>query len=188
MVFQKRHKLNLGRKLPPYSKERKEKIKRTMIRDKIGFQKGYVPWNKGKKGLFKQTEEHKKKLKKLYLGKSYEELYGKEKADIHKRNISESCKGRKPWNYIDGRSKLLSPLRYGDDWEKIRYLVYLRDKFTCQHCKERMGKIAFHIHHKIPFLINFDNSLNNLITLCRSCHMKEEMRLRKELKCRGIQG
>jgi len=84
------------------------------------------------------------------------------------------------WRYIDGRSYNKPPYRYGDDWDKIRYLVYLRDNFTCQDCG--IKGIGLDIHHKVPFLINRDNSLNNLITLCRSCHMKREWLILKELK------
>ncbi len=93
-------------------------------------------------------------------------------------------KGNKPWNYLDGRSKTASPARYGDDWEAIRYLVYLRDKFTCQHCG--IKGIGLHIHHKIPFLQTFDNSLKNLITLCPSCHRKEDARIIKEIKLKEV--
>ena len=91
--------------------------------------------------------------------------------------------GHEPWNYIDGRSKLLSPARYGDDWDKIRYIVYSRDRFTCQDCG--IKGIRLDVHHKIPFLISFDNSLNNLTTLCRSCHMKEEANLIRKIKQEG---
>ena len=68
----------------------------------------------------------------------------------------------------------------GDDWDKIRYLVYLRDRFTCQDCG--IKGIRLDIHHKIPFLISFDNSLSNLRTLCRSCHMKYTLREIKSIK------
>ena len=114
----------------------------------------------------------------------------------HKENISKSMKGKIPkniWksgkehpNYIDGRSKLLSPARYGDDWDKIRYLVYLRDKFTCQDCGVK--GISLDIHHRVPFLISFDNSLGNLVTLCRSCHMKSEAQLIKQIKEKNMIG
>jgi hypothetical protein len=89
-------------------------------------------------------------------------------------------KGQKPWNYLDGRSKLLNPARYGDDWDKIRYLVYMRDRFTCQKCK--IKGVRLDIHHKVPFLQSFDNSLGNLITLCRSCHRKVEGEIMKKIK------
>ncbi len=88
-----------------------------------------------------------------------------------------------PWSYIDGRSRTKGPDRYGDDWDKIRYLVYCRDRFTCQHCWSKMNKNnILHVHHKIPFLISFDNSLTNLITLCASCHRREDAKIIKELK------
>ena len=45
----------------------------------------------------------------------------------------------------------------------------------------RNSKKAFHVHHKIPFLISFDNSLNNLETLCPSCHSSVECNYLKRL-------
>jgi len=92
-------------------------------------------------------------------------------------------KGNKPWNYIDGRSKLLGPARYGDDWDKIRKLVYVRDNYQCQRCKKLMrnSKEALHIHHIVPFLDSFDNSLSNLITLCPNCHSIVECNYLKRL-------
>lgn len=95
----------------------------------------------------------------------------------------QKMKGRKPWNYIDGRSKNQSWFRYGPDWKNIRKAVLIRDNFTCQHCFKI--NIKFDIHHKIPFLLTKDNSLDNLITLCDKCHKKEEIRIMKELKKQG---
>lgn len=77
--------------------------------------------------------------------------------------------------YIDGRSKFKSPFRYGDDWDKIRKMVYERDHWTCQDCG--IKGIKLDVHHKIPFLESHDNSLENLISLCRSCHIKRERKL-----------
>ena len=93
-------------------------------------------------------------------------------------------KGHKPWNYIDGRSKGQCWERYGRDWKNIRKAIFIRDDFTCQHCFRT--KMRLEAHHKIPFLLTKDNSLNNLITLCKSCHRKEEVRIMKELKKRGV--
>ena len=138
------------------------------IKDGIG------KWNKG---LIRNNKLRKKISRGMI--KAFEE--GK-KSRIHKKSFK---KGHKPWNYIDGRSKTKGPARYGDDWDKIRYLVYLRDRFTCQDCG--IKGIRLHIHHKIPFLISFDNSLNNLITLCRSCHRQEEAKIMRELKNQQVE-
>jgi len=86
--------------------------------------------------------------------------------------------------YIDGRSYKKSPYRYGDDWSAIRMLIYIRDNFTCQECgmnmheSEKKFNCPLHIHHKTPFLQSFDNSLKNLITLCKSCHLSVENKIR----------
>ena len=106
----------------------------------------------------------------------------------HKPIPNRFKEGYRPWNYIDGRSKDLGPGRYGCDWAKIRELIFRRDNYTCQFCsltKEFIG-IPLHVHHKIPFLISFDNSQNNLITLCPSCHRFEEVRIMRDLKKQEI--
>jgi len=142
-----------------------------------------TPWNKGKK-IGSHTEEWNNKISESHKGKS-SGMLGKHFSEEAKLKISismkenENSKGVKPWNYIDGRSKLLAPARYGDDWDKIRYLVYLRDRFTCQDCGITGQRLD--IHHIIPFLKSHDNSLLNLVTLCRSCHMKREKLNYKEV-------
>ena len=62
--------------------------------------------------------------------------------------------------------------------------IYKRDNFTCQFCGISMTelKIPFHVHHIIPFLTSFNNDESNLITLCPSCHRKEDARIIKILK------
>lgn len=148
--------------------EKHKKIMSQIMKGNIhGFQKGISPWNKG---LTKKTDNRLKNLSEKHKG-------------IHFTPNTEFEKGHKRGRYIDGRSKLVPPGRYGDDWDKIRYLVYIRDKFTCQHCG--IFGVMLDVHHKIPFLISFDNSLSNLVTLCRPCHTKEEVRIWKELKAKA---
>lgn len=68
-----------------------------------------------------------------------------------------------------------------EDWESIRLAVRIRDNFTCQRCgitEEELGR-ALDVHHKNPFLKSEDSSLDNLITLCRSCHKKADLELEK---------
>lgn len=136
----------------------------------------------------KLSEEHKINIGKGNKGKVRSE---EAKENYKKANNSGRFKkgdvrvsGKNHWCYIDGRSKFLTTARYGDDWDKIRMLVYLRDKFTCQECgiTANESKRALHIHHKNPFLISFDNSLKNLITLCPSCHRKIDAQIIKQIK------
>lgn len=153
--------------------------------------KGQKAWNKG---LTKDDERVKRYGRNSGIsrkGKSLpqevkEKLSQKRKVFIHetkKGNVKGLFKkGQRPWNYFDGKSQERYYSTNGDDWGAIRNLVLCRDEYKCQHC-EKEGKL--HIHHIIPFMISFNNSLNNLITLCPSCHSKEDMRMLKERKKNG---
>lgn len=121
--------------------------------------KGFIPWNKGKKGV---QVSWCKGLK----------------GDTRSRGGAP--KGTKPWNYIDGRSKTQAWNRYGHDWKKVRAAVFIRDNFTCKECG--ITNTLFHAHHIVPFVLTKNNSLTNLITLCAKCHRLEEIRIMKELK------
>jgi hypothetical protein len=184
-------KLRIGYK---HSEETKRKIRQSNLGKKRSEE------TKRKIGLImkgkKISEEHRKALIKSNIGriKSDEEkrkiglgnsiaLKGRVPKSAFKKGhktwnkgIQNSGfkKGNKPWNYINGESRKSGKTRYGDDWEDIRNLIYYRDSYKCQICGIK-GK--HHVHHKIPFRISFDNSLNNLITLCPKCHIKEEMKL-----------
>lgn len=126
--------------------------------------KGFIPWNKGLTG--KQYLKHYPngiKINKFPKGNKF----AKGKHPKH-----EFKKGDKPWNYIDGRSRKQTWNRYGTDWKRIRQQVLIRDNGQCQICGRFEGRLE--IHHKTPFLISKDNSLDNLITLCAPCHRRIE--------------
>ena len=62
-------------------------------------------------------------------------------------------------------------------WQRIRALVWARDKGLCQRCREqgilKAGDTVHHIVELTPENINDESvSLNpdNLMTLCRDCH------------------
>lgn len=159
--------------------------------------KGCTPWNKGTKGLCKPSSTSFKKGQKPWnygtaknkicpvCKKKFKHRYNKCcSIECSKKRISQcqiksnSMKNKRPWNYIDGRSLSVGPARYGDDWDKIRYLVYRRDRFTCQKCGKH-GE-CLDVHHKIPFLDGGSNELDNLVSLCRKCHREEEARIIKK--------
>ncbi|MEW6084780.1 MAG: DEAD/DEAH box helicase [Chloroflexota bacterium] len=81
------------------------------------------------------------------------------------------------------------PNDYGSDWSKIRDRVRTRDKFTCQVCGVVESSRQHDVHHRIPFRAfvragsgdpahNEANRLDNLTTLCPSCHHKVEQNVR----------
>jgi len=71
--------------------------------------------------------------------------------------------------------------RRGLGWADVKRIVKARDKI-CQRC----GAKKADVHHVIPYRITHDNSPENLILLCRSCHAKADAALRKqERRCLG---
>jgi DEAD/DEAH box helicase domain-containing protein len=74
------------------------------------------------------------------------------------------------------------PNDYGPDWDKIRQRVLNRDGNRCQVCGvEGLGK-SLHVHHLQPFRSftsrETANQLQNLITLCPTCHRLAETNVR----------
>ncbi len=72
--------------------------------------------------------------------------------------------------------------KYGADWTRIRERVRARDKYQCQVCGAIETDRQHDVHHKTPFrtFISIDeaNRLENLTTLCRTCHQKVEQNVR----------
>lgn len=57
----------------------------------------------------------------------------------------------------------------GPQWDAIREVALQRDNYTCQDCGNR-DDLA--VHHIVPWAKTQDNSLSNLVTLCRACHSR----------------
>ncbi len=74
------------------------------------------------------------------------------------------------------------PNDYGPDWPRIRLAVRTRDGFRCQVCGLPESGREHDVHHKIPFkaftAAAEANRLDNLITLCPTCHHKAEQNVR----------
>lgn len=74
-------------------------------------------------------------------------------------------------NFIGGTIKIR-----GNNWNIQRKKALDRDKYFCQRCNR---KDNLDVHHIIPYRKTQDNSLENLLTLCRSCHLIHERNLSK---------
>ena len=154
-----------GKKL---SEETKQKISEIL--------KGHIPWNKGKPC----SEERKKKLsetkKKQYRESTKNPMLGKHHSQKTKEKMSETRRGRyrgeKHSQWKGGVSEAYLLNFTSREWSEKRKQCYKRDSYTCQICGKT--KIVVHAHHIVPWRISKDDSLENLITLCNSCHRKEE--------------
>jgi hypothetical protein len=82
--------------------------------------------------------------------------------DEYKKKSKKYCMENNP-NWKGGKSFELYP----EGWHKeLKTTIRKRDRFICKIC----GKNGYHVHHIDYNKKNLD--LNNLITLCGSCHTK----------------
>lgn len=94
--------------------------------------------------------------------------------------MSENQKGENSYSWRGG----VKTYR-GDNWEEVSNYIRKRDGFTCKECGKKTNGVQLDVHHKIPFRF-FDNPEkanheDNLVTLCRSCHSKQESHWWKEV-------
>lgn len=78
---------------------------------------------------------------------------------------------------------------YPPDWQARRQKVLKRDGFTCQACgirSTRVDDVRFDIDHIVPKSDGGSHSVNNLQTLCPSCHANKHPQ-NTELERRGRQ-
>jgi len=143
-----------------------------------GFQKGHSPYltqdtrkkmseaHKGKKRA-PFSEETRKKMSKNHshhwLGKRY--------SPEHRKNMSESHKGKHTGFLCNWWKGGISCEPYTTDWTiELRRAIRERDHYICRLCGNQQGDTAFDVHH-----IDYDKKNccpENLITLCRKCHIK----------------
>ncbi len=76
--------------------------------------------------------------------------------DVRVRISGGLLKGRNP-----------APKTYGQDWIIQRTSRLQHDNYTCQQCG---CKHDLEVHHWEPYRFSYDNSLENLVTLCAECH------------------
>ncbi|HZJ23689.1 MAG TPA: DEAD/DEAH box helicase [Anaerolineales bacterium] len=82
------------------------------------------------------------------------------------------------------------PNNYGPEWARIRDRVRARDGYKCQVCGAPESTRQHDVHHKTPFRAFTSmaeaNRLENLTTLCASCHHKVEQNVRMRSGLAGL--
>ena len=97
------------------------------------------------------------------------------------KNTDYILSGEKHWHYITGDKSY----KRGANWLEQRRKARERDNYTCQHCgmtEQELGK-ALDVHHIKPYRLFADyveaNELENLISLCPSCHHRADAQIAK---------
>ena len=148
------------------------------IECKSKYQKGKEPWNKGKIGLQKNP----------YKGVSFEEHFGYKKAEIMKKHLSKIMTGHKitPEQIEKSRMTRIKN-QIGVGLKNSMYtngISYMEKKLkkeikNCEICNVSFlslpSKRYVNVHHIDKNRKN--NSRENLLLLCASCHMKEHQKI-----------
>ena len=102
--------------------------------------------------------------------KIIQRMKGKMPKNILLLNANKKGSGNPAWKGVITSENYR--LRRGKDFASWRKKVYERDKYICQKCKIKGGKL--HPHHIMNFSDCFDErfDISNGITLCKLCHMK----------------
>lgn len=80
-----------------------------------------------------------------------EAMKNRKLTEEHKKNISSSRIGIKPWNRLANfPSHIKERVRKSFLYRQWRNDVFTRDKFTCQDCGIKGGYLE--AHHKFPFI------------------------------------
>ena len=163
-----RQKISKGNKGKNKSEEHKQKLK-----ENHADYKGVNNPMYGKK----QTEETRQKIRETHLknGKNKgvnNPMYGKHHTEETKGKIRMGREGRYIGIFASNWNGGISFEKYGIDFtEELKQQILERDNYTCQNpnceIENPKGLDCHHIDYNKK-----NNSLENLTTLCKSCHMK----------------
>jgi 5-methylcytosine-specific restriction endonuclease McrA len=84
---------------------------------------------------------------------------------------------------LDGRDP--APSNYGKDWKMQRTTRLQIDNFMCQQCATTE---KLEVHHWEPYRFSYDNGLDNLVTLCETCHREIHETYKKEGFIKELEG
>jgi len=128
------------------------------------------------------TEESKKKMSLAKKGKSGNML-GKHHSEETKRKISEAMKGKslreKSGNWQGGKSFELYGLKFDN---QLKEQTRQKNNYRCQQCFRRQDELYTKSGRRYKLLVHHidydkqNNSQNNLVSLCRSCHGQTNFR------------
>lgn len=127
--------------------------------------------NEGKNNPFynkSHTQETRKQISESVSGEDHP-MHGETRTESFKQLLSDAQRGSRNPNWRGGMSE-----PYPREFKEIREFVIKRDFERCVKCGIRRDEITqdLDVHHIDGDRQN--NKAQNLVTLCRSCHMEVE--------------
>ena len=142
---------------------------------KGNFQKGHIPWTKGRS----LTKEHRENLRKSHLGKKHteeriEKIRNANKGKPKPIGFGFGMRGERNPNSKGGKTIGRRLLMQQKEYILWRAAVFIRDDYTCLTCNKRGGKLE--ADHIKPWALypELRYSIDNGRTLCKECHMKTD--------------
>lgn len=162
MLEETKRKISLANKGKHHSEATKEKIR---LKSKGKH------WKVKDTSKMKKSEEFKRKISLKMKGRTLSEEH-KRKLRIHLNKFNLNQKGETNPNWKGGITSERELFYGSKEWKRNCYIVWKRDKATCQRCKIKYNQgIPFHVHHIISFRVKeLRSDINNLILLCKECH------------------
>lgn len=151
------------------------------------FKKGNIPWNKGKTGTIRHTDEFKEKKREQMKGNAYSVGKTPWNKGLHYNIGHKFKKGNIPWNkgkkfpQVSGENNRnwrggVTPehekIRKSPEYKRWRKEVLERDGYMCTKCGVKLTRrTPLIVDHIKPFCFFPDQRLSvlNGRSLCRSC-------------------
>ena len=127
------------------------------------FQKGNIPWNKGKKGL--QIAWNKGKPAIWAIGKAY--MKGKIPWNKGKKSLLNR---EDHWNWKGGITPINETIRKSVEYSLWRKSCFERDNFTCQFSGQSGGDIQVHHINNFADFPELRTTISNGITMTKKIH------------------
>lgn len=146
-----------GRHFPKLSLSLKEAYKRGNT--KMGFKKGYTPWNKGKP----MSEKHRTRIIENCGTRGSKHWDWKGGISSDKNYISWLCNKR-------NRMKRLAPGSHTfQEWNDLK----AKHNYICLICHKKEPEIKLTEDHIIPISKGGSDYIENMQPLCQSCNSKK---------------
>lgn len=167
------------------------------LKEPVQFQSGYIPWNKGQRGIIHKSKEEREKIRLRFKGKP-SPLKGIKRppfSEEWKHKISEGQKGKKisietrkkisiansgknSYLWRGGKTSETEKLRKSIEYKIWRLAVFTRDNYTCVWCGQKGGQL--NADHIKPWSLypELRFAIDNGRTLCVPCHKTTETYLK----------